>query len=863
MAGSLTMELNGQSIDHFLYTDSSGAEYRLDQNSGNVWGSKESIYVWFDANTNILHFRDGSFWYMGCVSAATESDSGVMYPTLMEDANGNQIAIRYNSAPGVGWINSSARIAEIEDVRGTPYYQGQTLYHTYVFTYNSDSPPHLTSITNTINTGESYSFTYAENQTVVSPFDGLYPRVTALLSRATVSNIGTYHQFTYDSSAEMTNVQLPYKGALGYTYFTRAYSSGTSYREIASRTLNDGSATHTYAVGRSVPSGMDFAQLGEILDSDGGGDKVWAFNTTGSSAGLVQAYVGRDYPSYTQRIRNDLTWAQDGAGNSYLSSTITTADPGQPYQAQKQTNQAVDGYGNVTQVAYYNWGNLSTPMRTDNFTYLNSPAYTSRYIFNRLTSSPTTTIQYDQGFLANVSGMREWDSGVQNVTARGNPTTITGPSGTTMAGYNVAGAPTSTTVNGVITSVSTTSTTNYAAPSQMTVGSLSETMSYSSFLGLTNETGPNGAGVSLGYDANARPTSATSPFGAMTTTTYNDTASPPTVVTSVNGRWTKQTLDGLGRTILTETGDANGTKSQAETVYGPCGCSPVGKMIKQAVPHAPGAQPAYTAYSYDGLGRTVSVRAPDGASTTTYLYQGNTVTATDPAGAWKKFTSDALGNLVQVNEPNPAGGGGPAWYNSSWTRRKQITIDHTKVSGSSSLSGFPALISLASDSNLASAAQQNGNDILFTAADGTTKLSHEIEQYTYTTGQLAAWVQIPSLSNSSDTVVFMYYGNGSAGSQQNALGVWDANYQLVYHLADNAANTTVTDAANQLNGTSQANTSAKHATGKIGGALTFNGTSDYVQASSSKAPPDRVTLEAWYDPNSSSACRAFGLGGTE
>ncbi|HEY7336733.1 MAG TPA: hypothetical protein VH639_17700 [Bryobacteraceae bacterium] len=88
---------------------------------------------------------------------------------------------------------------------------------------------------NAISTGEKYNFTYAENQTVVSPFDGLYPRVTALLSRATVSSIGTYHQFTYDSSAEMTNVQLSYKGALGYTYFTRAYSSGTSYREIASR----------------------------------------------------------------------------------------------------------------------------------------------------------------------------------------------------------------------------------------------------------------------------------------------------------------------------------------------------------------------------------------------------------------------------------------------------------------------------------------------------------------------------------------------------------------------------------------------------------------------------------------------------
>jgi hypothetical protein len=44
-----------------------------------------------------------------------------------------------------------------------------------------------------------------------------------------------------------------------------------------------------------------------------------------------------------------------------------------------------------------------------------------------------------------------------------------------------------------------------------------------------------------------------SPFGVVTTTTYNDTASPM-VVTTVNGPWTRQTLDGLGRTVLTETG---------------------------------------------------------------------------------------------------------------------------------------------------------------------------------------------------------------------------------------------------------------------------------------------------------------------
>src|SRR5674476_732621 len=38
--------------------------------------------------------------------------------------------------------------------------------------------------------------------------------------------------------------------------------------------------------------------------------------------------------------------------------------------------------------------------------------------------------------------------------------------------------------------------------------------------------------------------------------------------------------------------------------------------------------------------------------------------------------------------------GGPAWYNSSWSGRKPVTVDHTKVSNSSTLANFPMLFSV-------------------------------------------------------------------------------------------------------------------------------------------------------------------------
>ena len=489
------------------------------------------------------------------------------------------------------------------------------------------------------------------------------------LYQATVTNIGTYHQFTYNSSGEMTKIQLPYKGYLAYDYLTTTYSgpSGTkSYREVQHRYLSkDGSTQTTYPFTKDVNPSADVHSYA-ILDDPGGiGEKYWAFSTTGTYEGLATQYQGRDRSSGTvTKTQNDFAWTQDSTGNSYIGTNLTTSDPGQSYQAQTRTVQVLDVYGNVTQVQNYNYGNPVTP-RTSTYTYLTDSTHTPYYILNRLATATVTdgtntiypaTITYDQYSLASVSGQREWDTLYNFRSVRGNRTTVVTPTTNQSMTYDVTGNAATVTTNGVTANVSTTSTTNYAAPSTMTVGSLTQSMTYSSFLGLTNDTGPNGASVSLGYDANARPTSSTSPFGATTTTTYADTASPPYSTSTVNGRWTTTYLDGLGRPLSDQTGNSSGTLSVAESVYGSCGCSAAGKLIQQAVPHVPGGTVSYTTYTYDGIGRTLSVLKPDGASTTSYLYQGNTVTVTDPAGKWKTFTMDAFGNLVTVNEPNPAGG---------------------------------------------------------------------------------------------------------------------------------------------------------------------------------------------------------------
>jgi len=154
-------------VHHWLYTDATGAQYRLDLQSGGLYTSKESTYVTFDGNTGKLRFNDGTFWVCAALSAGAEEDAGTFYPTLIQDSNGNQVLLSYQQGLGVGWGNSSGRLAEIHDaISGT----GTAAF---TFTYvdqGAGTLPHLQSITSAQGR-EAYSFTVA-TQNLSSPFVG-------------------------------------------------------------------------------------------------------------------------------------------------------------------------------------------------------------------------------------------------------------------------------------------------------------------------------------------------------------------------------------------------------------------------------------------------------------------------------------------------------------------------------------------------------------------------------------------------------------------------------------------------------------------------------------------------------------------
>jgi RHS repeat-associated protein len=169
---------------------------------------------------------------------------------------------------------------------------------------------------------------------------------------------------------------------------------------------------------------------------------------------------------------------------------------------------------------------------------------------------------------------------------------------------------------------------------------------------------------------------------------------------------------------------------------------------------------------------------------------------------------------------------------SGYGYQRVIVIDHTKVPNSDQ-TNFPFLFNttdadLAFTSNGGHVANFNGYDIIFsTDPNGLTKLDHEMEAYNPLIGQVIAWVRIPTLSHTADTVIYVFYGNPNIiASQQNPIGVWNSNYTAVYHLA-NTGTGVATDST--VNGNSGTLTSILPASGEIDGAGSFNGASSYIQ----------------------------------
>jgi hypothetical protein len=285
-------------------------------------------------------------------------------------------------------------------------------------------------------------------------------------------------------------------------------------------------------------------------------------------------------------------------------------------------------------------------------------------------------------------------------------------------------------------------------------------------------------------------------------------------------------------------------------------------------------------------------------STTKVAYHATTVNGSPP-------TIDAAADLSQFNgsgfnlnwttnngdqdeiiyvafaTSNPPEGG-------SFNFRKSITIDRTKISDGScgtTLPDFPMLFSV-TDGDLATtinggdvasydAPSNDPRDIIFRALDDDTcggagtapcTLDHEIEKYVDTTGELVAWVRIPSVNTnaaSSDTVIYIYYGNaGLTESTANPTGVWNDGgnnyFKGVWHLKEASGGSgAIKDSTSFVNHGTDIGSPILGSTGKIGGAIEFDGSNDIIRVDDSNAPGHELdftagpfTISAWINTQS-------------
>ncbi|MFW9961870.1 MAG: LamG-like jellyroll fold domain-containing protein, partial [Candidatus Thorarchaeota archaeon] len=161
---------------------------------------------------------------------------------------------------------------------------------------------------------------------------------------------------------------------------------------------------------------------------------------------------------------------------------------------------------------------------------------------------------------------------------------------------------------------------------------------------------------------------------------------------------------------------------------------------------------------------------------------------------FRSWSSGTTGSTIALQLTDPTGS---TWYTGSTTfqgekftlpyyHRKHLTISHTSVD--EDLVNFPVLVNIY-DADLRTDVRPDGRDIAF--AIGEETLSHEIElfdqTFNLTHAHLVAWVKVPLLSGSSDTVISMYYDNPLAPIVFASGPVWDSDYVGVWHLGESGS----------------------------------------------------------------------------
>ncbi|MBZ5579778.1 MAG: hypothetical protein LAP40_24745 [Acidobacteriia bacterium] len=415
------------------------------------------------------------------------------------------------------------------------------------------------------------------------------------------------------------------------------------------------------------------------------------FHTERSSPQRIQLQTWQEpqAPSWWQAGESG-TLGPEPENSSRVIQKNTVIDNGK--LSQQSIYYTSDGTNSVSDLCEYDFGNtsgsLGALLRQTHMDYLNGysnlssspPVYLLSLIQDQAVYaassctpySPTgtmvaqTSYSYDGTVVSSNSGI------VNNIystgfNARGNPTSATrwrnigGPSATTATMYDQGGNATQMTNPRTYSTVATYDGcgSRYAFPHTVT-NALNEQTTYT-------------------YDCDlGKPTRIQDPNGTVTAPSFNDPLNrltqlvraqgiglenqttygyPDARTVSVqkdqyrdndsNGIHSSSVADALGRTVQTQLATAQGTVITLTEL------DALGRAWKVHNPGYGGADSNVTTYSYDGQNRKVNIAYADG-SAESFVWTGDTVLHTDPAGKKTQQQADALGRIRQVVE-DPTG----------------------------------------------------------------------------------------------------------------------------------------------------------------------------------------------------------------
>ncbi|SDS46473.1 protein of unknown function [Mucilaginibacter mallensis] len=204
--------------------------------------------------------------------------------------------------------------------------------------------------------------------------------------------------------------------------------------------------------------------------------------------------------------------------------------------------------------------------------------------------------------------------------------------------------------------------------------------------------------------------------------------------------------------------------------------------------------------------------------------------------------------------------------NTTYAYSLPITLQTTSLGITSNQTSFPYLVTITDASLVISTTScnnkvqfPNGPAYDFAFVDATAgEVPYQVVSYNQTAGTLLVWVQVPTLTHSTNNLLTFYFGSATAPANHTTAfyqSTWPSDYQAVYHLDEGSSSAAAIDATTNVNAGTQTSTTA--VAGKIGGAYSFNGSSSKIVALAPASVGGNFTFSAWVYVNTLQASQGI------